>query len=101
MVSGVLTPIFNSNYVMLNTDSFIIYETLITTQIVTLAMANSVSSRYYVVIGDGSGNCSPAISIIIKSEGLDQIGNRSSILITSAYTVIKLASDGISRWYLG
>lgn len=96
------TTVSDANYTVLSTDKYVTYTSITAARTVTLPAANSVSAGKEVIIGDESGSVTAAITITVQRAGSDAIqgagitGNTRTI--SSAYGVLKLISDGTSKW---
>lgn len=94
------TPVADVNYTMLSTDTTIVYTSLSVSRTVTLLPASSFSAGSQFFLLDRSGSPTSSKTISIAPNGSDTINgaNSTTTVITSAYSGVRLETDGVSKW---
>jgi hypothetical protein len=69
------------------------------TKAITLLAANSVTAGYLLEVKDESGDSTGSNKITVSRSGADLIDNTTSVTISAAYGILRLYSDGVSKWF--
>lgn len=86
-------------YTILATDHAVLWTSITAARIATLPAANALNPGQILRIGDASGSCSATNTISIARAGADTInGAATSLVISNAYGLRELISDGVSAW---
>jgi hypothetical protein len=95
------TTVANANYSATATDRAVVYTSLTASRTVTLPAASSLNAGQSIVIKDGSGACTPLVTITVAPNGGDTIDGAASLLpLITAYDATILMSDGTSGWHV-
>jgi hypothetical protein len=91
-----MTTVADSDHIASVTDFFTVFNPLTAARTDTLPPKSSVDAGQDYVVADGSGACSPDISITIKDADSGEIITQ----LISAFAVVRLKSDG-DHWVIG
>jgi phage portal protein BeeE len=95
------TTVANVNYSILATDRTVIYTSLTVSRTATLPAASGYNAGQMLVVKDGSGACSPLITITVAPNGGDTIDGAASLIpLMTALDCAILISDGVSNWHV-
>ena len=96
-----ITTFSDAAYTALATDRIIVQVgTMSAARIVTLPSAAAVGAGYVITVVDLSGSVTPANTIGIARAGADTMpgGFGNSAFINVAYGIVRVISDGTSKW---
>jgi len=94
-----ITSVNNTAYTILTTDRFVAQTgTMSAARTFTLPAASSVKGGIEIVIADNSGTVTSTNKISVTRNGSDTIDGATSKDITAAYGILRLISDGSSKW---
>lgn len=87
------------DYVVLAGDDIIGVTNTSVARAITLCAANAVPAGYLLTIKDESGGAN-SNNITVSRAGSDTIDGATTATITSNYGIIRLYSDGSSKWFI-
>lgn len=96
---NVFTAVADANYTALATDVEVLYTSITAARTVTLPAASALNAGQALVIGDASGSVTGVIPITIARAGSDTINGATSYVIGTPRGMVRLISDGSSKWY--
>lgn len=93
------TAVADTNYTVLATDRTVGYTSITAARAVTLCAASALNAGEWIDIGDVSGSVSGTLTITINRAGSDTINGATSYVISTPRAMVRLVSDGSSKWY--
>lgn len=94
------TAVADANYAALPTDRTIAFTALTAARTVTLPAASAYPTGTQLLLVDETGNCSPALPLVVVRSGTDTLNGATSATIAGAYGFLALTSNGKGAWTL-
>ncbi len=92
------TPVADTNYAALITDRNIAFTAITAARTVTLPTAANYPQGTRLTVFDESGAVSATNSITLTRAGSDTINGATSAILASAYGVLAVETNGVSKW---